>query len=201
MAHEEARYEYRAFAPSFGIVEQRLRAAGGAPSIRESNEVYLVSRMDEVHSVKIRDGQLDIKVLVNESHGLEQWDPRYKLDFPLSELTLAEVLAPSLGISSSLPAAAATSAEALVATLHTAVEGVVAVDLFKRRFGYLVEDCIAELAEVSFNGAAIRTVCVESTDARQVAQVAARLGLDVFANLSYLAAAKRIVGLVRTPVF
>ena len=83
MAHEETRYEYRAFAPNFGIVEQRLRATGCAPSIRESTEIYVVSRMDEVHNVKIRDGQLEIKVLVSESHGLEQWDPKFKLDFPL----------------------------------------------------------------------------------------------------------------------
>jgi hypothetical protein len=67
MPHQDARYEYRAFAASFGIVEQRLRAAGGAPQIRESAEVYFVGRDDDTHNVKIRNGELDIKVLVHRA--------------------------------------------------------------------------------------------------------------------------------------
>jgi hypothetical protein len=200
MPHQDARYEYRAFAASFGIVEQRLRAAGGAPQIRESAEVYFVGRDDDTHNVKIRNGELDIKVLVHRAKGLEQWDPKHQLDFPLADRTLAELLAPSLALTGRLPAGAGESPGRLTAALH-AREDVVVVDLFKRRFGFLVEDCIAELADVTFNGAAVRTACVESTDLEQVLHVVSGLGLDAFPNVSYLTAIRRVVGLARTPVF
>jgi hypothetical protein len=54
---------------------------------------------------------------------------------------------------------------------------------------------------VTFNGAAVRTACVESTDLEQVLHVVSGLGLDAFPNVSYLAAIRRVVGLARTPVF
>jgi hypothetical protein len=200
MPHEDARYEYRAFAANFGIVEQRLRAAGGTPQIRESAEVYFVGRDDDTHNVKIRNGELDIKVLVHRASGLEQWDPKHQLHFPLADRTLAEVLAPSLAFAGRLPAGAGESPGRLTAALH-AREDVVVVDLFKRRFGFLVEDCIAELADVTCNGAAVRTACVESTDLEQVLHVVAGLGLDAFPNVSYLTALRRMTGLAREPAF
>lgn len=199
MPHEVARYEYRAFAPTFGIVEQRMRTAGGAPHIRESAELYLVSGEDDTHNVKIRDGQLDIKVLLQRAGDLEQWDPKFKFAFPLADRVLAEVFAPALRIAAALPADAGASVSRLVAALREAATGVVVIELFKRRSGFLVEDCIAEIADVSFDGAAIRTACVESTDPEQVRRVAARLGLDAFPNVSYLAAVRRVVGLTQTP--
>lgn len=199
MAHEEARYEYRAFAPGFGLVESRLRAAGGAPQIRESAETYFVSRFDDTHNVKIREGQLDIKVLVELSHALEQWAPLPRLPFPIAAEALAEIVAPALGPGVRLPAGAGESAERLIRTVAEWVEGVVVVDLFKRRFGFMVAECIAELAEIEVNGALIQTACVESVDVEQARRVITQVGLDAYPNTSYPAALRRITGLARTP--
>jgi hypothetical protein len=200
MPHQDARYEYRAFAPDFGIVERRLRAAGGAPQIRESAEVYFVGRHDERHNVKIRNGDLDLKVLVHKTGVLEQWAPQCQLGFPLSDDVLAQRVAPALAIAEPLPGGAGETSARLAAAM-AAREDVVVVDLFKRRFGFMVDDCIAEVADTTFNGAAIRTVCVEATDPELVLRTVTRLGLDVYPNTGYLSAIRRVVGLARAPVF
>jgi hypothetical protein len=195
MAHDEARYEYRCFAPAFGLVEARLRAAGGPPSIRESSEIYFVSQFDRRHNVKIRDGQLDIKVLLEVRHGLERWNPLPRRDFPLDDGELARILGPALGSEDQLPSGSGESAGRLAKSLSGEVAGVVVVELFKRRFGFVVDGCIAEYAEVTLGGATIRTACIESVDLEQARRVVAEIGLDAYPNTSYPSALRGITGL------
>lgn len=195
MAHDEARYEYRCFAQAFGLVEARLRAGGGPPLIRESSEVYFVSRLERRHNVKIRDGQLDIKVLLELRDGLERWNPLPRRDFPLDDGELAGIVAAALGPDLELPPGSGASAEQLARTLSEAAHGVVVVELFKRRFGFLVDECIAEYAEVTLGGATIRTACIESVDPERARRVVTGIGLDAYPNLSYPAALRGITGL------
>jgi hypothetical protein len=201
MPHEGARFEYRVFARDLGLVEHRIRALGGAPQINDSAEFYLVSAPDETHNVKIRDGRLDIKVLVQTVRGLEQWEPRFKIPFPIADSALAKLLATSLGVTEPLPVGAGSSVERLVSALRRGRHGVVVAELFKRRSHFLVDDCIAELVAVTVNGAPIRTACVESTEPGQVHDAAQRLGLDVLPNISYLAAVRHLAGLASNPEF
>jgi hypothetical protein len=195
MAHDEARYEYRCFAPAFGLVEARLRAAGGPPAIRESSEIYFVSRFDRRHNVKIRDGQLDIKVLLDLRHGLERWNPLPRRDFPLDDGELARILSLALGSEIHFPPRSGESAGRLARVLSEEVVGVVVVEVFKRRFGFLVDDCIAEYAEVTLGGATIRTACIESVDLEQARRVVGEIGLDAYPNTSYPSALRGITGL------
>ena len=53
------------------------------PKTTESQETYLISRATEKCNAKIRAALMDIKVLVNEDRGLEQWKPVLKAGFPL----------------------------------------------------------------------------------------------------------------------
>lgn len=199
MPHEGARFEYRVFARDLGIVEQRMRAVGGTPTINDSAEFYLVSAPDITQNVKIRDGRFDIKVLVRTDRGLEQWEPRLKLAFPIGDAALNQLMAVSLGVTEALPAGAGASIERLVSTLRRGRYGVVVAELFKRRSHFQVEDCIAEIVEVTVNDAPIRTACVESTEAEQVRGVARQLGLDAFPNTSYLAAVRHLAGIASCP--
>ncbi len=43
MAEIKPRFEFRAFAQNFGIVEQKMRALGPVEQIRESLEIYIMS--------------------------------------------------------------------------------------------------------------------------------------------------------------
>ena len=80
-----ARFEFRIFAPHMGTTEQRVRALSPCDSISESREVYLLDCENALeNNVKIRDGRLDVKRLVERRQGLERWKPAGRWDFPLS---------------------------------------------------------------------------------------------------------------------
>ncbi len=190
------RYEYRAFAPGFGIVEQRLRQLGGQPAIRESDEIYLVSANAPDCNIKIRDDRLDIKLLKSQSRGWEQWSPAGKWSFPLHAEALT-LLAEHLPIDTDRATSYSSGCQSFVDWMTASNERLVAVDIFKRRFGFEIDGCMAELAEVSVNGAMIQTACVESTDLEKAIALAERLGLDQFDNTSYVRALLTITGLVR----
>ncbi len=200
MSETAARFEFRAFARNFGIVEDRLRAWADVDRIRESDEIYLVSPACTRHNIKYRGGLLDIKVLVAERDGLQQWTPHAKVSFPLARDWLARELAPPLGLPVGPLPERIGSAKTLVEQLVYPHPEVLAVRVFKRRFAFSLEGCLCELAEVEFNSAALATACIESTDAQAVATLRTRLGLDDYPNTSYLTALRQLTGLDPIPL-
>jgi hypothetical protein len=71
--------------------------------------------------------------------------------------------------------------------------------VYKRRFGYMINECISEIAELLINGAAIKTIAIESLDVQSVLQAKEILGLQEYQNVSYLLAIKRILGIAPFP--
>ncbi|MCC5865029.1 MAG: hypothetical protein JJU31_07940 [Wenzhouxiangella sp.] len=187
------RFEYRAFAASFGLIESRLRQWGGEPMIRESAEVYLVAAGRHDQNIKVRNDQLDIKQLVAEKSGFQQWAPRGKWSFPLDQEAY-QALSAALG--TELSESGIKSTDSLIEHFRGHRQ-VVIVDLFKRRFGFEIGNCQAELAEVTINGAALKTACVESTDLAAARELSEQLGLAAYPNTSYIDALMRVTGLTR----
>lgn len=200
MTESPPRYEFRSFAQQFGRMEAELRERAGAPEIRESAEVYLLSSATDVN-VKLRGGLLDIKERIAVDRSLEQWRPALKLPLPLAAEALRTRLLPALGAQTEADIADAVDEQTLCAALRQASPAVVIVDLFKRRFGFQLESAQAEVVEVLVNGAAIRSVCVEGVDADEVLRLAEALGLLAYGNINYVAALKRITGLAARPSF
>jgi hypothetical protein len=192
------RYEFRAFAQSFGLVEGRIRKRS-CEQIWESRDVYVLSAATNENNTKIRDGKMDIKVFVQEEQGLEQWRPRTKVEFPLPVEVIQEELFPAFGVS--LP-----EFERPVYTEAQFLDELVwphrmltVVQVYKLRFAFTVNECITEIAHLLVNGAAIETVAVESEDPKAVLEAKGILGLDPYENVNYLIALKRIVGMERLP--
>jgi hypothetical protein len=71
--------------------------------------------------------------------------------------------------------------------------------VFKQRFHFTIENCLVEINELLINGAAIRSVAVEATDAAAVLRVRDMVGLQPYENVNYLQAIKRILGLAPLP--
>ena len=90
------RYEFRAFAHSLAMVAETMRHLSPCQQIEQSSEAYLVSADMHDHNIKMRDGAVDIKRLVERHDGLEQWKPVVKQNFPLSSKFVAETLIPIL---------------------------------------------------------------------------------------------------------
>ena len=66
-----------------------------------------------------------------------------------------------------------------------------AVAVAKERFGLTVDGCIVELANLTFDGAPIRTAAVEHEDPALVIATVRKLGLAAFENINYIKALKR----------
>lgn len=91
-------YEFRAFAQNFGLVEEKMRKLSKFEKFRESSEIYILSAANKENNIKIRYDTLDIKVLVKEEQGLQQWQPRMKAEFPIKMEIIRDEIIAALGV-------------------------------------------------------------------------------------------------------
>ena len=199
MVEIKPRFEFRAWARNFGLVETRMRAIARCEQIRESTEVYVVSAANAHNNTKIRDRLMDIKVLVQEKDGLEQWNPRMKGEFPMAADTLKDEVFPAFGVEMPPRKRESYTLEQFLGELVRPHPQLVPVRVFKRRFAFTVNDCITEIAEIEINGAGLQTVAVESVDAPAIRKAMEMLGLEAYENVNYLRAIKRVIGMEPLP--
>ena len=187
------RWEWRTFGESFAGAEKRL-AALSPESVRESDELYLLSREAD-DSVKFRDELLDIKQLeqVNDD-GLEQWRPVLKAPFPLSGATVDSALA-ALHASPPPRGRSAYTLDELVEEVVRPSRQLAAVPVRKRRAHYTVSGCMAELTDVRTDNGSTRTIAVESEDPARVLAAVRELGLDTRSNVSFPRGLKALLGI------
>jgi hypothetical protein len=89
--------------------------------------------------------------------------------------------------------------EELFALLAEVQPGVATASLFKKRFGFGLDDCLAEVVEVLINGARLMSVALESEEPRAVLTLREKLGMDGWDNVSYVLAAERVLGRAPLP--
>ncbi len=199
----EPRFEFRSFGQDFDAIHHRLgRLSTPLPEAlweRHSVETYIVSRTNDVHNTKIRDGRMDIKTLVQAVAGLERWEPVMKASFPLAPATMRAEVFPAFRVGiPDLPGGPCD--EAAFLALVRAHPDLAAVQVRKRRFAYLVHETICEYAVVLINGARVVTVSSESTDPEAVRRTIVDAGMSGLANINYLQAIKRVTGMLPTPL-
>jgi hypothetical protein len=193
------RFEFRAFAQNFGIVIERMRQLSPVEKIRESSEVYIMSAGNNENNTKIRDNLMDIKVFVQKKAGLEQWNPRMKGEFPMQASMIREQVFPALGVEVPEFKREVYTLEQYLDEIIKPHPQLVAVNVFKRRFAFTINDCIAEHAQVLVTGALIETVNVESVDIDKILAAIKMLRLEEYENVNYLLAIKRIIGMEPMP--
>jgi len=193
------RFEFRAFAQSFGQVIGEIRGRAAPDFIRESSDTYLVTASNDTHNVKLRYNKLDVKVLIHVEHGLEQWYPALKLDFPVEASRVSEEIFPNLKVQAPTLTREMYTAEQFLQEAIWPHPEVRQARVFKQRFHFIIENCLVEINELLINGAAIRSVAVEAPDAAVVLRVRDMVGLRPYENVNYLQAIKRILGLAPLP--
>jgi hypothetical protein len=189
------RYEFRAFGQNFGLAEEKMRKLSKLDKFRESSEIYILSPGNNENNVKIRYHTLDIKVWVKEEKGLQQWTPRMQAEFPMKMEVLRDDVFPALGTAVPEFNRAEYTLEQFVEDLMSPHPELVFARVFKRRFGYTINGCISEIAELLVNGAAIKTVALESADIAAVLKAKEMIGLQEYENVNYVLAIKRILGM------
>ena len=95
MSEIKPRYEFRVWAETLTPIRERLERLA-SPKETVSQEIYLVSATTDKCNAKIRAELMDIKLLVAEDRGLEQWNPILKVAFPLESSVVATQVFPSL---------------------------------------------------------------------------------------------------------
>jgi exopolyphosphatase/guanosine-5'-triphosphate,3'-diphosphate pyrophosphatase len=68
-----------------------------------------------------------------------------------------------------------------------------AVAVTKTRYGSAIDGCTVEIADLTFNGAPIRTVAVETADPGSVWRTVQSLGLSAYDNVNYVKALERFL--------
>ncbi len=193
MAAIVARWEWRTFGSEFGAGETAILAHGPG-KVRTSSETYIVSAAGS-NNTKVRDGLMDIKRLQQvDEQGLEQWMPVMKAEFPLTPMVLVDVFRAWNVIRPKL-ANDAYGFEEFLTELVRPNPSLAAVQVRKERHGFTVGGCIVEIANLTFDGAPVRTVAVEHEDPAVVVRTVRQLGLERFENVNYVKALKRFKGI------
>lgn len=193
------RFEFRSFGQNFDNAHFRMsRLSVPVPEKvweRHSDEIYIISRTNDINNTKIRDGKMDIKTFVQTIDGLEQWNPLMKGEFPIATEVLKNEVFPAFMVEMpELANNSITYAEFL--EMVKAHPDLAAVKVHKKRYGYMVNDTICEYGIVTINGARIVTVNSESTEVDHIKKTITDLQLEGVENINYLQAIKRVTGMI-----
>jgi exopolyphosphatase / guanosine-5'-triphosphate,3'-diphosphate pyrophosphatase len=188
------RYEFRIWADTLALVQEKL-ARLAQPKTAESEETYLISEATDKCNAKIRDALMDIKVLVAEDRGLQQWEPILKAGFPLESSVIATLVFPSLRLSPPLLPKLTYELDEFLDHVAGTNRKLAIVGVRKTRFQFRIRACAAEYAQVMINGVARDTVAVESVDPDAVLQLVQELEIAE-PNTSYVREIKRVLGWV-----
>ncbi|MGA9964670.1 MAG: hypothetical protein WBQ10_05660 [Terriglobales bacterium] len=197
MSEIKPRYEFRVWAETLTPMREELESLA-SPKKTVSQETYLVSATTDKCNAKIRADLIDIKVLVAEDRGLEQWNPILKTAFPLGSSVIATQVFPSLELPPPVLSNSKYSLEGFLDDVMRPEPRISIVDVSKTRHQFTIGACAAEYAQITFNGIPRDTVAVESVDPDAVLKLVGELGVSE-TNTSYIREIKRALGLAGHP--
>ena len=193
------RFEFRTFGQDFSTQAARMiRLSLSVPERlweRHSDEIYIMSRTNDVNNTKIRDGKMDIKTHVQTVDGLEQWNPLMKAAFPISREILENDVFPAFQVNMPVLKKDSYSYTEFMEIVDSHKD-LQAVKVHKQRFAYTVNDTICEVGNILFNGAKVTTINSESTEINDIKKTITDLGLENIENINYLQAIKRVIGMI-----
>ncbi len=197
------RFEFRSFGQNFDEAAKKMKelSAPVPEKVKErfSDEIYIVSKTNDINNTKIRNGKMDIKTFVRTLKGLEQWNPLMKTDFPISKEILSNEVFPAFQVKIPELDKESYTMEEFLELIKTNPD-LQSVKVHKHRFGYMINNTICEYAEVLINGAKIVSVNSESTEVEDVLKTIKDLGLVGVENINYLQAIKRVIGMIDKPL-
>lgn len=197
------RFEFRSFGQDFDSAAKRMaRLSAPVPEKvweRKSDEIYILSRTNDINNTKIRDGKMDIKTYIQTVDGLEQWNPLMKGEFPISTEILKNEVWPAFQVKLPDFKQDKYTFEEFLELIDND-PNLQAVKVHKHRFGYMVNDTICEVGNVLINGAKVITINSESTEIEDIKKTLKDINLEGVENINYLQAIKRVIGMINKPL-
>lgn len=202
-AISKPRFEFRTFGQNFDEAAKRMaRLSIPVPEKvweRSSDEIYILSRTNDINNTKIRDGKMDIKTYVQTVDGLEQWNPLMKGEFPIAAEVLRNEVFPAFMVEMPSLTQETYTYEEFISMIESNPD-LAAVRVHKQRFGYMVNNTICEVGNVLVNGAKIVTINSESTELEDIKKTIVDVKLEGVENINYLQAIKRVIGMINKPL-
>jgi exopolyphosphatase / guanosine-5'-triphosphate,3'-diphosphate pyrophosphatase len=196
MSNPLGRFEFRVWGNHLIPFRDRLAALATPSGPRESAETYVLSRATDAANVKIREGLLDLKLMIEQLGRLERWRPLLKAGFPLDSRTIVEQVFPHLGAPVPHIAQPSYTHGEFIRDLVRPHRDLAIVEVVKVRTKFTVERYTAEFSEVKIaGGATSETVAIESDDPAAVLRAIAKLGLNSHANINYVRHLKLMTGM------
>lgn len=199
----EPRFEFRSFGQNFDNAIHRMsRLSIPVPEKlwdRTSDEIYIVSRTNDINNTKIREGKMDIKTLMQTVDGLEQWNPILESVFPLDRSALKNEVFPAFKVIMPELSKEIYALNEFIDLVNQHPQ-LLAINVHKQRFGYMVNNTICETGIVLINGARVMTICSESTEMDDIKQTIKDIGLEGVENINYLQMIKRVTGMIHKPL-
>lgn len=197
------RFEFRSFGQNFEAAAKRMsRLSAPIPEKvweRYSDEIYILSRTNDINNTKVRDGKMDIKTYIQTVDGLEQWNPLMKGEFPIQASVLTNEVFPAFQVIMPELRKEIYTFDEFMEMIHTHPD-LAAVKVHKQRFGYMVNNTICEYGKVLINGARVMTINSESTEVEDILKTIKDIGLEGVENINYLQAIKRVIGMINKPL-
>jgi hypothetical protein len=166
---------------------------------RYSEEIYILSRTNDINNTKVRDGKMDIKTYVQTVDGMEQWNPLMKGEFPIQASILINEVFPAFMVPMPELTKDVYTFDEFMEIINSHPD-LAAVKVHKQRFGFMVNNTICEFGEVLINGARVVTINSESTEVEDIKQTVKDIGLEGVENINYLQAIKRVIGMINKPL-
>ncbi|MCX6327510.1 MAG: hypothetical protein NT144_12810 [Bacteroidia bacterium] len=197
------RFEFRSFGQNFETASKRMaRLSVPIPEKvweRYSDEIYILSRTNDINNTKVRDGKMDIKTYIQTVDGLEQWNPLMKGEFPIKASVLKNEVFPAFQVQMPELKKDVYTFEEFMEMIYKHPD-LAAVKVHKQRFGFMVNNTICEWGEVLINGARLVTINSESTEVGDIKKTVKDIGLEGVENINYLQAIKRVIGMINKPL-
>ncbi len=197
------RFEFRTFGNNFTALHKVMeKLSTPVPTdlqIRITYEVYILSKNLNDINIKIRNNMLDVKKLIGRKDNLEQWDSIMKYDFPIPANLIIEEILPMFKIVIPILKMDSFDEKQFISVVRRNKE-LIAFPVHKKRYAYCIKRSICEFAEVTIGDEKLFTVSVESIDSVEVINTIKKLKLNIFENINYVEAIKRVKGLISKPL-
>lgn len=182
----DARYEFRHFSDNLARFRDDFKQHSSDEIRRESEEKYIVSPEIDKYNFKFRFDKLDVKELLEVKGKLELWYPVVKTGFPVDAQLLVEKICPLMHIHPEVIDKSLYTLDEFMDEVVSGQEHLFFADVKKLRYGYSINDCMAEYAEVTINGKKTKTVSIESTEPEKILETMKMFGMDGLENMSYV---------------
>lgn len=149
------------------------------------------------HNVKIRAGQLDVKMLeATRAPGLELWRPALTAPLPVAADAL-EPLWRAWAVAPPVLRQPAYGIDQLLREIVDSIPALRAISVTKHRVRIALDGCAGEHARIEVAGRELVTIAFEDVDPERVRRAVRAAGLQALPTSNYPAALKRVIGVAR----